>query len=116
MSVVDADIKTNCSSVLRNHQDALNTREKLELSIAILELADNKISKTHDHDIANRIIDSFQAGLRTEVFQNITEKNERATVLQAFKAASDQGEVLDLEFLLSEILGVFSRGCTLQFL
>ena len=80
MSVIDADIKTICSSVVRSHQDALNMK-KLELSIAMLELADNKISKTHDHDLANRIIDSFRAGLRTAVFQNITEKNELATVI-----------------------------------
>ena len=76
----------------------------------MLELADNKISKTHDHDLANRIIDSFRAGLRTAGFQNIAEKNELATVLQAFKAARDQGEILDLEILLSEIVGVFCRA------
>ena len=33
LSVIDADIKTICSSVVRSHQDALNMKEKLELSI-----------------------------------------------------------------------------------
>ena len=83
-------------------------RDKLELSIAMLELADNKISKTHEHDIADRMIDSFRAGLRTAVFENIAEKNELAAVLQTFKASRDQGEILDLEILLSDIVGVFS--------
>ena len=33
LSVIDADIKTICSSVVRSHQDALNMKEKLELLI-----------------------------------------------------------------------------------
>jgi hypothetical protein len=109
MSIIDADIKTNCSVVVRNHQEALSMKEKLELSIAMLELADNKISQTHDHDTANRIIDSYRAGLRTAVFQNIAEKNELAAVLQTYTSARDQGEILDLEILLSEIVGVFGH-------
>ena len=36
------------------------------------------------------------------------EKNELAAVLQTFKASRDQGEILDLEILLSDIVGVFS--------
>ena len=108
--VIDADIKMICSFVVRSHQDALNMKEKLELSIAMLELAGNKISKTHDHDIANRFIDSFRAGLRTAVFQNIAEKNKLAAALQTYKAVRDQGEILDLEILLSEIVGVFVRA------
>ena len=75
----------------------------------MIELADNKISKTHDHDLANRIIDSFPCGLRTAVFQNFAEKNELAAVLQTYKAARDQGEILDLEILLSKIVGVFGH-------
>jgi hypothetical protein len=75
----------------------------------MLELADNKISKTHDHDTANRIIDSYRAGLRNAEFQNIAEKNELASVLQTYKAARDQGDILNLENLLSEILGVFGH-------
>ena len=57
MSIIDADIKTICPGLVWSQQDALNMKEKLELSNAMIELADNKISKTHDHDIANRIID-----------------------------------------------------------
>ena len=37
------------------------------------------------------------------------EKNELAAVLQTFKASRDQGEILDLEILLSDIMGAFSR-------
>ena len=109
MSVIDADIKIICSAAVRSHQDALIMNEKLELSIAVIDLADNKIPKTHDHDIANRIVDSFRSGLRTAVFQNIAEKNELAAVLQMYKAARDQGKILDLEILLSEIVGVFGH-------
>ena len=75
MPVIDADIETICSTIVRGHQEALDMKQKLELSIAMLELADNKISKTHDHDIANRIIDSFRAGLRNAAFQNIADGN-----------------------------------------
>ena len=84
-------------------------KDKLELSLAMLELACNNTSKYQDDEIANRIIDSFRAGLRTAVFENIAEKNELATVLQSFKESRDQGEILDLEILLSEIVGVFCR-------
>ena len=68
----------------------------------MIELAGNTISKTHDHDIVNRIIDSFRDGLRTAVFQKIAEKNELAAVLQTYKVARDQGEILDLGIFLSE--------------
>ena len=109
LSIIDAEIKTNCTVVVRNHQEALSMKEKLELLIAMLELADNKISKTHDHDTANRIIDSYRAGLRNAEFQNIAEKNELASVLQTYKAARDQGDILNLENLLTEIVGVFGH-------
>ncbi len=66
-------------------------KEKLELLIAIKELADSKISKTHDYDIANQIIDSFRASMRTAVFPNIAEKNELAGVIQSYKTSSNQG-------------------------
>ncbi len=62
MSTIDAEIEINCSNVVRSHQEALpvKMKEMLELSIAMFELADNEISKTHDHhddsDDANRII------------------------------------------------------------
>ena len=100
-SALDEEIKTTCSTVVRNYQEALNLKEKLELSLAMLELACNNTSKYQDDEIANRIIDSFRAGLRTAVFENIVEKNELATVLQTFKMYRDQGETLDLEILLS---------------
>jgi hypothetical protein len=56
-------------------------KDKLELMISIQELADNKLSKHYDHDIASQIIDS----------------------------ARDQGETLDLENLLTELVGVFAH-------
>ena len=49
-------------------------KEKLELLIAMQEQADNKLSKTHYHDIDNRIIDSFRAAIRTAILSNIAEK------------------------------------------
>ena len=67
------------------------------------------MSKTHDHDIAHRIIDSFRAVLRTAAFKIIAEKNELATVLHKFKMSRDQCEILALEILLSDIMGAFSR-------
>ncbi len=66
------------------------------------ELADNKLSKDHGHDIASRIIDSAQAGLRKACLLNIAEKNDYAAVLQVYKTSRDQGETLDLENLHCE--------------
>ena len=108
-SALDEEIKTICSTVVRNYQEALNMKEKLELSLAMLELASNNTSKYQDEEISSRIIDSFRAGLRKAEFENIVEKNELAMVLQTFKMYRDQGETIDLEILLSEIMGAFSR-------
>ena len=108
-SALDEEIKTICLTVVQNYQEALNMKEKLELSLAMLELASNNTSKYQDEEISSRIIDSFRAGLRKAEFENIVEKNELAMVLQTFKMYRDQGETIDLEILLSEIMGAFSR-------
>ena len=105
---IDEEIKTICTTVVRSHREAVEMKDKLELSIAMLELADNKVSNTFDHDIANRIIDSYRAGLRKAEFENIAEKNELATILQTYKMSRDQGKILDLEILLSDIMGAFT--------
>ena len=59
LPVIDAEIKTICTTVVRSHQEALNMKDKLELSIAMLELVDNKMSNTHDHDIATGSLTHF---------------------------------------------------------
>ncbi len=95
-------------------------KEKLELWIAMLEQANNKIFKTHDHCTANRIIDSHLSGLCIAVFQNIAGKNELAAELQTFKVARDQGEILELVQRAFETcttalqLRVEARGVKLQ--
>ena len=108
LSEIDAEVKTTCMTVVRSHKEAVAMKDSLELSIAMLELADNKVSKTFDHDTANRIIDSYRAGLRKAEFENVTVKNELATMLQTYKMSRDQGEILDLEILLSDIMGAFT--------
>ena len=47
--------------------------------------------------------------MRTAVFPNIAEMNELAGMIQSYKTSRDQGETLDLENLLSEIVAVFSN-------
>ncbi len=42
--------------------------------------------------------------MRTAVFPNIAERNEFAVVIQLYKTSRDQGEILDLENILSEIV------------
>jgi hypothetical protein len=46
-------------------------KESLELSIAMKELADNKLTMNSVHDIACRIIESMREDLRTATFANI---------------------------------------------
>ncbi len=75
------DIKTLCPVMVTNRTKAATVKEKMELSIAMQELADNRISKSVDHDIANRIIDSMRAGLRNTTFGNIAEKAQLAEIL-----------------------------------
>ena len=57
---LDMDIKTLCTVMVTYHKEAVPMKEKMELSIAMQEMADSKISKTFDHDIANRMIDSMR--------------------------------------------------------
>ncbi len=42
------------SVMVTNNYEAVTMKEKMELSIVMQELADNKISKTFDHDIAKQ--------------------------------------------------------------
>ena len=83
------DIKTLYTVMVTNHKEAVAMKEKMELSIAMQEMpvADSKISKTFDHDIANRMIDSMRAGLRNATFGNIAEKTQLAGILQTYKTS-----------------------------
>ncbi len=69
-------MKSTSSTLVTCHPEALAMKEKIELLFAMQELADNKLSKDHDHDIASRIIDSARIGLRKANFLNIAETND----------------------------------------
>ncbi len=58
---------------LRRHggSSVIAMKESLELSIAMKELADNKLTMNSVHDIACRIIESMREDLRTATFANI---------------------------------------------
>jgi hypothetical protein len=43
LPVIDSDIKIACSTIVTCHLEALAMKEKLDLLIAMQELADNKI-------------------------------------------------------------------------
>ena len=103
------DIKTLCTVMVTNHKEAVAMKEKMELSIAMQEMADSKISKTFDHDIANRMIDSMRSGLRNATFGNIAEKTQLAEILQTYKTSRDAGDTIDLDNFLSEIVSVFKH-------
>jgi hypothetical protein len=98
--------------MVTNHKDAVAMKEKMELSIAMHEMADSKISKTFDHDIANRMIDSMRSVLRNVTFGNIAEKTQvtqLAEILQTYKTSRDAGDIIDLDNFLSEIVSVFKH-------
>jgi hypothetical protein len=42
---LDVDIKTLCTVMVTNHKEAVAMKEKMELSIAMQEMADSKIFK-----------------------------------------------------------------------
>jgi hypothetical protein len=84
-------------------------QENLELSIAMKELVDNKLTMSSDHDIACRIIESIGEGLRTATFANLGEKPQLAQILHSFKGNQDHGETINLDVLHSEVVGVFKR-------
>ncbi len=79
---------------------------KFGLTITMKELAASKATRTSGHDIACRIIESMRESLRTATFVNIGDKPQLAKVLHSYKNSLDHGETIDLDNLLSEIVGV----------
>jgi hypothetical protein len=106
---LDMDIKTLCAVMVTNHKEADAMKEKMELSIAMQEMADSKISKTFDHGTTNRMIDSMWSGLRNATFGNIAEKTQLAETLQTYKTSRDAGDTIDLDNFLSENVSVFKH-------
>jgi hypothetical protein len=98
-----------CTLMLTNHKEAVAMKEKMELSIAMQEMADSIISKTFDHDIANRMIDSLRSGLRNATFGNIAKKTQLAEILQTYKTSRDAGDTIDLDNFLSKIVSLFKH-------
>ena len=48
LPVIDAEIKTICTTVVRSHQEALNMKDKLELSLAMLEVRTSRRQDVQD--------------------------------------------------------------------
>jgi hypothetical protein len=106
---LDMDKKTLCTVIVTNHKEAVSMKEKMELSIAMQEMADSKISKTLHHDIANRMIDSMLSGLCNATFGNIAKKTQLAEISQTYKTSRDAGDTIDLDNFLSEFVSVFKH-------
>ena len=103
------DIKTLCTVMVTNHKEVVAMKEKMDLSIAMQEMADSKISKTFDHDIANRMIDSMRACLRNATFGNIAEKTQLAEILQTYKTSGDGNKDVFFSSLSHPFLDFFSN-------
>ena len=84
-------------------------KEKMELSIAVQEMADSKIYKIFHHDIANRMIDPIRTGLSNPTLGKIAENTRLAEILQTYKTSWDAVDTIDLDNFLSEIVSVFKH-------
>ncbi len=60
---LDSDIKARFSVIVKSHHEALSMKEKLELLIAMKEIADIKISKTHGPECGQLYFQISQKGM-----------------------------------------------------
>ena len=71
----------------------------------MLGLVDNKLSKSYDHDIASRIIDSMRAEHRISVCPNVADKSDVESISELCKMERDSGNTIDLVNLLPYLAG-----------
>jgi hypothetical protein len=86
------EIKTQSCIIVTKHSKVIAMKENLELSVAMKELADNKLTMDSNHDSTCRTIESMREGLRAATFAHIGDKLQLAQVLHSFKGNLDHGE------------------------
>jgi len=86
---------------------AIIMEEKLELAIAMSEMANSTFTRASDHDIACRIVECSRNAFPKATFANPCESLQLAGVLQTAKTAIDNGETLNIDILLSDIVAAF---------
>ncbi len=81
-----------------------DTKEGLILNLAMLELADRKLSLSLDHYTVVTLVDAFHDQVGDAVFSNPCDKLNMAEILQNTRSARDQGDYIDLEYVLDEMV------------
>jgi len=104
---IEEKIKLHSGQIVTNHHEAVVMKEKLELAIAMSEMANSSFTRASDHDIASRMVECFRGAFSKAQFANACESLQLATVLQTAKSALDNGETLNVDILMSDIVGAF---------
>ena len=82
-------------------------KEKLELAIAMSKMANSAFTRASDYDIACRIVECSRNAFPKATCANPCESLQPAGVLQTAKTAIENGEALNIDILLSNIVGEF---------
>ena len=104
---LEEKIKEFSGKMVTNHHEAMIMKEQLELGIAMSEMANNKFARASDHEIACRVVECGRNGYAKAKFVNACEGLQLAAVFQDAKTAIDNGKTLDIDILLTNIVGAF---------
>ncbi len=84
-------------------------KETLQLNLAMLERAECKVTRFSYQEIVTTIIKNFCDFMRTADFPNVTEKIELSALLISFRKEQEQGQDIDLDYFLNQIIDVFKH-------
>ena len=104
---LEEKIKECSSKIVTNHHEAVIMKESMELVIAMSDMANSNFARASDHDIACRIVECSRNGYAKAKFANAREGLQLAAVLQSAKTEMDNGNTLNIDILLNNIVGAF---------
>ena len=106
---INNQIKQSTSTMVTTRRQAIAMKETLQLNLAILERAECKVTRFSDQEIVTTIIKNFCDEMKRTEFQNITEKIELSALLISFRREQEQGQDIDLDYFLNQIVDVFKH-------
>ena len=95
--------------MVTTRRQAIAMKETLQLNLAMLERAECKVTRFSNQEIVTTIIKNFCDSMKRTGFQNITEKIELSALLISFRREKEQGQDIDLDYFLNQIVDVFKQ-------
>ena len=106
---INNQIKQSTTTMVTTRSQAISLKETLQLNLAMLERAECKVTRFSDQEIVTTIIKNFSDYMREVDFPNLTEKIELSSLLVSFRKDQEQGQDIDLDYFLNQIIDVFKH-------